>query len=146
MEDWPTGDALPHLLTLAQAEDAVRHERGLRGYVRLARTEADASKRGELLDAIMPLAQRKEEKWAVLSAYGTVMHPRALEALQAQLGDAEVRNEAGAAIITVATELGKQQAELKPRALEALEAVLASCDQPGVQERAKQAKEALAAG
>jgi HEAT repeat protein len=144
LEDWPSGDALPHLLALAQSEDAARHERGLRGYVRIARTEQDPNKRGELLDAVMPLARKKEEKWAVLAAYGTVMHPRAFDALQAQLGDAEVRNEAGAAITTVARELGKK-ADFRARAVEALEAVIAHCDQQGVKDRAAQARDTLAA-
>lgn len=143
--DWPTGEALPHLLSLAQQEDAAKHEAGLRGYVRIARTEQDPAKRGELLDAMLPLAKKKEEKWAVLAAYGTVLHPHAFDALQAQLQDAEVKNEAGAAIISVASELGKN-ADLKQRSMEALDAVLVSCDQQGVKDRAAAAKEELSKG
>jgi HEAT repeat protein len=143
LDDWTTGDALPHLLTLAQSDDEDRHKRGLGGYVRIARTEADALKKADLLDAALPLCRKKEDKWVVLAAYGTVWNVRAFDALQAQLADTEVANEAGAAIISVAEELPKLDANTKPRAIEALDAVLSACDRQGVLDRATAAKAKL---
>ena len=143
LDDWTTGDALPHLLTLAQSEDEDRHKRGLGGYVRIARTEADATKKADLLDAALPLCRKKEDKWVVIAAYGTVWNVRAFDALQAQLADTEVANEAGAAIISVAEELPKLDPNTKPRAIEALDAVLSACDRQGVLDRATAAKAKL---
>jgi HEAT repeat protein len=143
LEDWPSAEALPHLLTLAQSEVEGRHKSGLRGYVRLARAEADATKKADLLDAAMPLCRVKEDKWVVLAAYGTVWHVRAFDALLAQLADEEVKNEAAAAIVSVATELPKLDANTKPRALEALEAVLGATDRQIILDRATAAKAEL---
>jgi HEAT repeat protein len=116
---------------------------GVRGYVRLARAEADATKKADLLDAAMPLCRVKEDKWVVLAAYGTVWHVRAFDALLAQLADEEVKNEAAAAIVSVATELPKLDANTKPRALEALEAVLGATDRQIILDRATAAKAEL---
>lgn len=143
LEDWPNGEALPHLLALAQSDVETRHKAGLRGYVRIARTEADAGKKADLLDAAMPLCRVKEDKWVVLAAYGTVWHPRAFDALLPQLSDAEVKNEAAAAIVSVATELPKLDANSKPRALEAVEAALGAADRQIILDRANAVKAEL---
>ncbi len=143
LEDWPSAEALPHLLALAQSEVEARHKSGLRGYVRLARAESDAGRKADLLDAALPLCRVKEDKWVVLAAYGTVWNVRAFDALQAQLADEEVRNEAAAAIISVATELPKLDANAKPRAIAALDVVLGSTDRQSILDRANAVKAEL---
>src|SRR5690606_40798778 len=96
--DWPTADAQAQLLELAQSEDAARHDAGLRGYTRLARLAKDNA----MLDTAMSLTKTKEEKWAVLSALGTVHTGPSLQALALHLEDPEVQKEAAAAVFAVA--------------------------------------------
>lgn len=133
---WRSPEATPHLLEMAHSEDAAMHDLGLRGYVRLARDETAPETQAVMLRQAMEMSRDKREKWLVLAAWGTVRSGTALEALLPHLEDAEVRNEAAAAIITVAAELAKQDA-LRPAAKDALNTVLAKCDDPGIRSRAE---------
>ncbi len=135
--NWPTPDAAPHLLALAQSEDLNRKALGLRGYVRLAGLNAAVEERSAMLAKAMGLAQRPEEKRIVLSAWGALKHPASLDALQPHLEDASVQNEAAVAIIGVAADLGKRDPNCKPRAIAALSAVAAKCADPDIRDRAQ---------
>ena len=138
ISDWPTLDAVPHLLKLAQGEDITRQVLGLRGYVRLAGIEPSTEERARMLTTAMALTKRPDEKKLVLGAYGTLPTQQSLDALRPHLDDAAVQNEAALAIIAVATELAKNP-NTNPQAIEALKAVAEKAAAPNIRERAQKA-------
>ena len=140
--NWSTADAAPHLLLLAQSQDAALQDVGLKGYVRLARDEKDAGKKTEMLTTATGLAKRKEDKWTVLAAWGTLPTPQSLDTLQPYLDDPEVQNEAAAAIVAAATQLAKDPAA-KDRAKAGLQAILDKVQNEVTRERATQALQAI---
>jgi HEAT repeat protein len=140
---WPTQEAAPFLLTLAQGDNATRRDTALRGYVRLAREEQQPSKKQEMLNTAMSMAQQPQEKWVVLSAWGTFANPAALDALRPYLDDPEVKNEAASAIISVATELGKQEGNAKQVAKDALTLVQQKVEDDAIKQRAQQVMDSL---
>jgi hypothetical protein len=143
LADWPTPDAAPGLLALAQGEDLTRKISGLRGYVRLARMNPSAEECAGMLGQAMALATRPEEKMIVLSAWGALPAVTSLDALLPHLDDASVQNEAAVAVIAVVSELGKKDPGSKPRAIEALNAVIAKCGDPDIRSRAEAALKGL---
>ncbi|MCC6143728.1 MAG: HEAT repeat domain-containing protein [Candidatus Hydrogenedentes bacterium] len=140
---WPTQEAAPFLLTLAQGDNASRRDIALRGYVRLARDEQQPSKKQEMLDTAMGLAKEPQDKWIVLSAWGTYIHPAALDALKPHLDDPAVRNEAATAIISVAGELGKQGDNPKQASKDALTLVQQKVEDEAIKQRAQQVMDSL---
>lgn len=132
LTEWPTADATGKLLELAQSQDATLHDAGLKGYTRLARVAGD----GAMLAQAMGLAKTKEEKWAILSAYGTVQKGESLDALAAHLDDPEVQREAAAAILAVAEPVSKQGEEGKAKAKATLELLKTKVSTEYVQKRA----------
>ena len=143
LSSWPTLDALPHLLELARSDDLGRQVLGLRGYVRLARTEPSVDKKTRMFTDAMDLAKRPEEKKLVLAAWGTLATEESLNVLRPHLDDAAVRNEAASAIVAVAAELGKKDDENKTRALDALKAVIETCEDTGIRKSARKALASL---
>jgi len=142
LAEWPTIDAAPFLFALAKSDDLSRHVLGLRGYVRLAGIEpAPETKSKMLLDA-MDLARRPDEQKIVLGGWGGVPTLQALDVLTPFLDNNDVRNEAAVAITAVAGQLGKDAAN-KPRAVEALKAVIDKCPESGIRERAQKALNSL---
>jgi len=137
LSEWPTLDAAPHLRELAHSDDLGRQVLGLRGYVRLARTEPSDEKKTGMLTEAMGLTTRPEEKKLVLGAWGTVKTERSLDVLLPHLDDAAVRNEAASAIVAVAAELGKRGEQAKVRAIEALRAVIDQCEDGGIRKNAR---------
>ena len=139
LSDWPTIDAVPHLLELARSDDLSRQVLGLRGYVRLARAEPSAEKRTAMLTKAMELAKRPDEKKLVVAAWGTLATEQSLNTLLPHLDDAAVQNEAASAIVAVAAELGKKSEESKVRAIDALKAVLEKCQDAEIRKSARKA-------
>ncbi|MFA6245066.1 MAG: HEAT repeat domain-containing protein, partial [Candidatus Hydrogenedentales bacterium] len=144
LSNWPSGDAAPHLLALAKDSNATRHDLGLRGYVRLAQADASLENKAAMLKTAMDLAGRKEEKWLVLAAWGTVPTKQAIDALVPLLDNDEVRNEAAAAIISVSAAMVKQTPDRKDDAVGALKAVLEKCKDEGIRERAQKTLDSMA--
>ncbi len=140
---WPSQDAAPHLLVLARDDTPRKHDAGLRGYVRLARGQAEPARKAEMLSEAMELARAKEEKWLVLAAWGTLHTRAALDAVVPSLDDPEVRNEAASALITIAQEFGKQSPDAKTLSAEALRLVLEKCEDAGIRQRAEEALKPL---
>jgi HEAT repeat protein len=138
LSDWPTLDAVPHLLKLAQSGDLSRQVLGLRGYVRLAGIEPSTDEKARMLTKAMELAKRPDEKKLVLGAWGTLPTEQSLDTLRPHLDDAAVQHEAALAVIAVAAELGKN-ANTKSRASDALRAVIDKCADPKVRHRAQEA-------
>ncbi len=142
LSDWPSLDAVPHLLTLAKSDDLNRQVLGLRGYVRLVGIEPSVEEKARMLSTAMSLAKRPDEKKLVLGAWGSVPTPQSIEVLRPCLDDPEVRHEAAQAIIAVAPELAKNDA-LKPQVVEALKAAIDKCDDKEIRKRAQKAIETL---
>lgn len=140
--DWPNAEALPYLLKLAESENAAHHDRGLRGYVRLVRSESDQARKAEQLSQAMALSRSKEDRWTVLAAYGTAIAPQTVEVLLPLLDDQEVKDEAAAALINVCAELGKDEAH-KTLSIGALTKVESKSSRPGIVDRAKAARASL---
>jgi len=134
LSNWPTLDAAPHLLELAQSNELNRHVLGLRGYVRLARTESSPQKKTRMLMTAVDMAKRPDEKKLVMAALGTLPTGQSLDVLLDHLDDATVRNEAASAIIEVATNLGKKN---KPRAVAALQTVIEKCKNARIRKSAQ---------
>lgn len=137
LANWRSADAAPHLLDLAKSDNASRRDQGLRGYIRLARETQDAAEKARMLDDAMKLTRVKEEKWLVLGAWGTLHTKQSLDTLLPYLDNADVQNEAAAAIVSVAAQLGKQNDEAKAQAVAALKTVLEKSKDEGIRERAQ---------
>lgn len=134
--DWSSLDAAPHLLGLAESEDLTRQVLALRGYVRLAGIEPSPEAKATMLTTAMTLAKRPEEKKPILGAWGKITTQQSLDTLLPYLDDAAVQNEAALAIVPVATDLAKIEAA-KPKAVDALKAVVEKCADPGIKEKAQ---------
>lgn len=139
LSNWPTPDAAPHLIALARGEASSRQETAFQGYVKLARQEAAPEAKAEMLAAAMELASSRQHRFQVLSAWSTLHTPRALDAVLPFLEDAEVRNEAGAAAVTIATALDMNDEAMRVKAIEALETVLANEPTQGLRDRVEKA-------
>jgi len=140
---WPTVEAAPHLLKLAQGSNAAHKDAALRGYVRLAGTEPDAAKKAAMLADALAVAKKPEEKWLVFPALGALGTKQSLDTLVPMLKDPAVKNEAATALISAATALAKADAASKPAAAEAVAAVLAACEDTAIRERAQKTLESL---
>jgi HEAT repeat protein len=143
LAEWKSTDAAPHLLKLAQSNNATQKDIALRGYVRLAQAEQNSDAKAQMLANAMGVAKKTEEKWLVLPAYGTLATKQSLDALTAMLGDPAIKNEAGNALITAAAAFAKADAANKPAAAEAVSAVLAKCDDANLKERAQKTLDGL---
>ncbi|MCC6486869.1 MAG: HEAT repeat domain-containing protein [Candidatus Hydrogenedentes bacterium] len=143
LADWRTADAAPHLLELVKTDNAALRDQALRGYVRLAKEAGTVEAKAEMLNTAMATASSQQEKWLVLAAWGAVPSKQALDTLRGYLSDPAVQNEAASAIIAAATEFGKQGAEQKTQAAEALSGVLASMQEQAIRDRAQRALDGL---
>lgn len=143
LSDWRTADAAPHLLELVKTDNAALRDQALRGYVRLAKEAGTVEAKAEMLNTAMGIASSQQEKWLVLAAWGAVPSKQALDTLRTFLADPSVQNEAASAIIAAATEFGKQGAEQKTQAAEALNGVLAVVQEPAIRDRAQRALDGL---
>lgn len=140
---WTTLDALPHLRALSESDDPSRQVLGLRGFIRLAQTEADLEKRAVLLDEAAGMVRRTDEMKLLLAAWGRTPILRAVDFLMPCLDAPEVAAEAAAAIIGLAPELAKVNRDSRVRAREALAAVIEKSGSEAVKERAGKALEAV---
>jgi hypothetical protein len=143
LSNWPTVEAAPHLLKLARSDEQSRQTLGLRGYVRLARIEPVAKTKIGMLKRAMKLADRPSDKKLVLAAWGTAPSKKSLRVLLPYLNDESVVNEAAAAIISVASELGKVDEKNKARALDALSTVHRKCKDSEIRRSARRTRRSL---
>ncbi len=134
LSNWSTLEAVPYLLELAQSDKLSRHVLGLRGYIRLVRTEPSTKKKTRMLTKAMTLAKRPSEMKLVMAALGTLPTEQSLNMLLLHLDDEEMRNEAASAIVEVAAELGKKN---KTRAVDALRSVIKKCKDEGIRKSAR---------
>lgn len=143
LSDWTSFDALPPLRALASGDDASRQVLGLRGFIRLAQTEADLEKRAVLLDEAAGMVRRADEMKLLLAAWGKTPSLRSVDFLLPRLDEAEVAAEAAVAVIALAPELAKINRDSRVRAREALAAVIEKSGSESIRERAGKALEAV---
>jgi HEAT repeat protein len=143
LSSWNSLDAAPHLATLAQSEDLTRYVLGVRGYVRLAREQAQGGQKMEMLSKALEFARRPDEVKLVLGALGALKNANALEILRPYLDNPEVRNEAALAIIGVAGQIDKSNENQKTLAIETLNAVQVKCEDAGIRDNAQKVLDGL---
>ena len=105
--DWPTPDALPEIIELTTTPPTKTIKiLALRGLVRLVPQEdGPDAKKFEVLKHAMALAENNEEKQLVLSALASVPTAEALALVASQLENAEIREEACLAAVTIAEKI-----------------------------------------
>jgi len=108
LADWPDAAPLEDLLAAAKsADEPVAKVLALRGFVKLSAKSADrgpAAMAG-LYARAMALAQRAEEKKALLSGLGGVACPEALAAAEACMKDTSLTDEAALAVVKIGSKL-----------------------------------------
>lgn len=141
LSDWPEPSVLDDLLLIAQTgQDPAHRVLAFRGYVRLVRQSSDrtAGERFRLLDQALSIAERAEEKKLALSALAGVRDIDALLLTEMSLGDAELRDEAALAMLSIAKSLAAEQPDA---ALAGVEKVRGAGASEAVKGQAKSAEE-----
>ncbi|MBM3878782.1 MAG: hypothetical protein FJ387_03545 [Verrucomicrobia bacterium] len=125
LADWADPAAAPDLLELVRtADNSALRTLAFRGYVRLGReSEAPADAKVKLLDNALAVAQTVNDRRLVLGALGDVRSLAALRLAAQQLDQPDLADEAGAAVVKIATLLEPPD---KAEASAALEQVLKS--------------------
>ncbi len=137
LSDWPTAAPAADLLKIAQSsENQVQKTLALRGYVRLIGLESDkpAEEIIKMYQEAMTLAPNAAEKRMVLSGVGNAKSFEALQMAAGYLDDAELKQEAEAAVAKIAeATIQKHPQETK----ELLQKVLAGTTNDSVREQAQ---------
>jgi len=107
---WPDEAAAGDLLALARdAESPTHRALALRGYLRLAAAVKDEAARVKMLDQVRPVAKTADGKRMLLAGLAGSPSAAALEMAFSFLGDAEVRAEASAAVLSICRAMGPRQ-------------------------------------
>lgn len=118
LSGWPTSEPAQDLLEIAREQGNTTHQvLALRGFIDLTQKDSslDAGKRLQSYRTALDLAANAAEKRRVLSALADVKTPESLELAASQVDDAQVREEAALAAVTIAAELYAGNAEtVKP--------------------------------
>lgn len=116
LADWPESAALPALLgVLRSPANDTQGTLALRGAVRLLRLgDLSPAKSIAYYRDLLALARRADDRKLVLSGLGTVPDPAAIQLVQPLVADAEVRQEAESALLSIASALaGSSPSEAK---------------------------------
>lgn len=118
--DWQTADALPDLVELAKsATDEKFRILALRGQLRLISLQAiPAGEKVAALKSAIALIQRAEEKRLALSALAEIPSADSLALIATYLGDADVKDDAGPALLAIAEQVAKTNPAAVVAALE----------------------------
>lgn len=131
LADWPDAKPADDLLSLVgAATEPTLKLIALRGYVRVAGLAPDPT---AMYARALALAQRPEDKRLILSGLGTATSPGALDLVEPFLADDALRAEAGLALVQIADQVRPRD---PARARAAVERVLASTKDPGLQLKA----------
>jgi HEAT repeat protein len=107
--NWSDFGAVKPLLAIASDKDTklTHYALALQGVVSLVKSAAaePAESRVDAALAAMDACRRNDEKKLILSALGSVPHAKAVAAIKPMLTDANLKNEAGAAALTLADAL-----------------------------------------
>ncbi len=142
-------EVLPDLLALARDAAEVNFRAlAVRGYVRLATDEQTARVTGQpplaLLQQILAVADRPEEKCAVLAGLATVVDPAALAVVTPLLDNPAVQAEAALAATQIAKAVSGANRDLAETTLKKVLAVTKDAGQKAAVEAALKQIEALA--
>ena len=140
---WPEASAAPSLIELAKTTDKASFAvLALRdGCLRLAnQKDLPLAQRLSIYRSVLEAAKRAEEKRQAIAGLADLPALGALELLQATARDAELKNDATAATIRLARQLG---AVYNQQALAALEAIKAQSDSDDVKRQADEAIKAV---
>ncbi len=141
LNDWPTVEAAPELLALAQSlEDAEEKLLCLRSVLRWAAdTDVPAKQRLAFSKDAAGLIQRDEERKLLLAALGGINSPDAVEQILPFADVATVREEACVAVVNIAERMAKSRnaTKLAPRVISGLEKVAQTTANGDVAKRAK---------
>jgi len=138
LSGWPTADAKPHLLALAESENERQHVLALRGLVRLAAPAEEQPADLELLGKALKLAQRVDERRLALAVLGEANSPEALTLATTSLDDTALVDEAALAVARIA-----QKLEDKDQARAALDQAAKATGSAAVKQFIKQTTESL---
>jgi len=138
---WRTADAAPDLLALAKATtDSTAKTLFLRSYLNLAaRGEMPVEQRLGMCKQAASMIQRDEEKRLLLGTLGNIESPDAMDLILPYLSDANIRQEAGMAAVTLAEKLlkGRGPSKVAAQLVEPLEKVSQATTNDEVAKRAK---------
>ncbi len=111
LSSWKTADAAPALLELATtAANETDRRLALGGYLTLAgNAELPAGQRLEMCRNAGRLVQSPEDRRRLLAALGQIHSPEAADLVAPHLEDAATRNEAGAALVAIASQLVREE-------------------------------------
>ncbi len=104
LAQWPTADVQNDLLELAKSAKSKAHRvLALQGFIRVVGlpSERPVAETTALYKTALELAERPEERKAVLAGLGKVSDVAALQLIEQQLGDEALRTEAEAALVAV---------------------------------------------
>ncbi len=134
--DWITTDAAPDMLNLAKAAANTNTKvLALRGYLRLAGDGSlAADKKLAMCKEAAALVERNEEKRSLLGALGQLSNADALAMTLPHLENQAIRDEAGAAAVTIAERIIINN---KPAVADAMPKVLAAAQNKDVLKRAQ---------
>lgn len=138
---WNGTEAAPDLLQLARtATDPKDRQLSVRSYIGLAsQSDLPAEKRLEMCREATALVQAADEKKLLLGALGNIRSPQALSLIVPSLEDADVKNEAATACLSVASKLleGNDAAANAPGVVEPLRKVQSSNPDSDLSKRAQ---------
>ena len=109
LADWPEPSVAGDLLEIAKTgTKPAQQVLALRGYIRLANVppERPVAEKLKAYEQAMSVAKRPDEKKMVLGALGDLKDPAAMEMAVAALADAALKEEAAAAAVKIAKNLG----------------------------------------
>jgi HEAT repeat protein len=120
LAEWPDAGPLNDLLAVAKGDaNDINRILALRGYIRvLALANMKADKRAQLYRDAMGMAQRTEEKRAVLAGLAQVQDVAAFKLIETYFHDESVKTEAFLATLQVADVLAKKKGRETKAALE----------------------------
>jgi hypothetical protein len=139
LADWPEPAAMPDLLELTRGKEKSDQILALRGFIRLAALTPSKTRIQAYREA-MNAAERREEKWLVLSGLAGVAQVESLKMVEPCLEDPAVQREAFAAYEKIAESLANRQ---PAAAKEALEAVAAKATDNNLRAKAQAALEKM---
>ncbi len=141
LNEWPTVEAAPELLALAQSlGDAGEKLLCLRSVLRWAAdTDVPAKQRLSFTKDAAGLIQRDEERKLLLAALGGINSPDAVEQILPFADVTTVREEACVAVVNIAERMAKSRnaTKLAPRVISGLEKVAQTTANGDVAKRAK---------
>jgi len=135
--DWPTAEALPDVLKMAQtATDERVKVLALRGAIRMIPLQ-NISEQDKLagLKKLLPMVQRNQDKQLLLGALGNIASADALAMIMSYMDDPATKNEACFAAVAVAERIAETD---KAAVTEAMQTVIKTTTNQALTRRARQ--------